>query len=149
MSGIRDNLSLGETAIAQQQRRASRAREASQETMLRDIALVDTQGSAVGQINGLSVLSLGGTMFGRPNRITCRVRPGGGRIIACLKEHQAEASAECQTALARPAKPAGGAKPAAGGQKGPPQACQAEPWRIEPARMLSGSWMIRCWLLNR
>lgn len=75
-----------ETAIAQQRRRASRLREASQDMMLRGVAMVDTQGSAVGQINGLSVMALGGTMFGRPSRITCRVRPGSGRIIDIERE---------------------------------------------------------------
>ncbi len=47
-------------ALAQKIRRASRLREGSREMMLRDIALIDTVGSAVGQVNGLSVLALGG-----------------------------------------------------------------------------------------
>ena len=73
-------------AISEQIRRASRIRERSAETILRDIALIDTTGSRVGQINGLSVMSLGGFAFGRPTRITCRVHPGAGRILDIERE---------------------------------------------------------------
>jgi len=72
--------------IDRQIHRASRLRERGQEMILRDIALIDTAGSRVGQINGLSVLSLGGFAFGRPTRITCRVRPGSGRIVDIERE---------------------------------------------------------------
>ena len=73
-------------AIAEQIRRASRVRERTAEMILRDIALIDTFGSRVGQINGLSVMSLGGFAFGRPTRITCRVHPGAGRILDIERE---------------------------------------------------------------
>jgi len=73
-------------AIAQQIHRASRLRERSQEMILRDIALIDTAGTRVGQVNGLSVLSLGDYSFGRPTRITCRTRPGGGKIVDIERE---------------------------------------------------------------
>jgi predicted ATP-dependent protease len=75
-----------EQAIAQQRRRASRAEERGREMILRDIALIETSGSSVGQINGLSVLSLAGYSFGRPTRITARVRPGAGRIVDIERE---------------------------------------------------------------
>jgi lon-related putative ATP-dependent protease len=75
-----------EQAVSQQIWRASRLRERSQEMILRDVALIDTAGSRVGQINGLSVLSLGGFSFGRPSRITCRVHPGGGKIVDIERE---------------------------------------------------------------
>jgi lon-related putative ATP-dependent protease len=73
-------------AIVQQIHRVSRLRERSQETILRDIALIETSGSRVGQINGLSVISVGNYAFGRPSRITCRVRPGGGKIVDIERE---------------------------------------------------------------
>ncbi len=73
-------------AIAQQIRRTSRLRERSQEMILRDIALIETSGARVGQVNGLSVLSLGEYSFGRPSRITSRVRPGGGKIVDIERE---------------------------------------------------------------
>ena len=66
-------------AITQQIQRASRLRERSQEMILRDIALIETSGARIGQVNGLSVLSLGDYAFGRPSRISSRVRPGAGK----------------------------------------------------------------------
>ncbi|MGA3401248.1 MAG: AAA family ATPase [Acetobacteraceae bacterium] len=75
-----------EQAIAQQRRRAGRVQERSREMILRDIALIDTTGSRVGQVNGLSVLSLGDHSFGQPSRITCRVRAGSGKIVDIERE---------------------------------------------------------------
>lgn len=73
-------------AIAEQARRASRVQENGRETILRDIALIETAGTRVGQINGLSVYQLGSHSFGTPMRITCRVRPGTGRIVDIERE---------------------------------------------------------------
>jgi predicted ATP-dependent protease len=75
-----------EQAIAQQRRRAARVEERAREMILRDIALIDTEGSSVGQVNGLSVMALAGHAFGRPTRITARVRPGIGRIVDIERE---------------------------------------------------------------
>jgi lon-related putative ATP-dependent protease len=75
-----------EAAIAARLHRAGRIRERAQEMILRDIALIDTAGSRVGQVNGLAVLAIGGLAFGRPSRITCRVRPGAGRILDIERE---------------------------------------------------------------
>ena len=58
----------------------------SQESILQEIALIDTAGSSVGQINGLSVSELGGFSFGRPTRITCQVRPGSGKVVDIERE---------------------------------------------------------------
>ncbi len=73
-------------ALDEQIRRAARLRDRSQESILREIALIDTQGARTGQINGLSVLQLGGFAFGRPSRITCRVRPGSGNVLDIERE---------------------------------------------------------------
>jgi predicted ATP-dependent protease len=75
-----------EEAIAQQRRRAARVEERAREMILRDIALIATTGSSVGQVNGLSVMALAGHAFGRPTRITARVRPGSGRIVDIERE---------------------------------------------------------------
>lgn len=75
-----------EEAIDQQVRRASRIRDLGLEAMLQEVSLIDTSGRCVGQVNGLSVISLGGTAFGRPSRITCRVRPGGGHVVDIERE---------------------------------------------------------------
>jgi len=66
--------------------RASRLRDRAQEAILENVALVDTAGARAGQINGLSVIELGGFAFGRPTRITCRVRPGGGKVLDIERE---------------------------------------------------------------
>ncbi|MGD8806879.1 MAG: ATP-binding protein [Chloroflexota bacterium] len=70
-----------QTAIDAQIRRASRIKDRMQEAILRETILVDTSGEKVGQINGLSVLMLGNFAFGRPSRITARVRMGKGEVI--------------------------------------------------------------------
>ncbi len=67
-------------------RRAARLRDRTQETILEKVALIDTVGTHVGQINGLSVTELGGFSFGRPTRITCQVRPGSGKVVDIERE---------------------------------------------------------------
>jgi predicted ATP-dependent protease len=57
-------------AVAARIRRAARLRDRAQEAILEKVALIDTTGAHVGQINGLSVIELGGFAFGRPTRIT-------------------------------------------------------------------------------
>ena len=73
-------------AIDEQIQRADRLRDRAQETINRGIVLVDTEGAKVGQINGLSVLQLGSFSFGRPSRITARVRMGSGRVTDIERE---------------------------------------------------------------
>ena len=53
-------------ALTERIRRMSRLRDRTQESILEQVALVDTAGSHVGQVNGLSVIELGGYSFGRP-----------------------------------------------------------------------------------
>ena len=66
--------------------RASRLRDRSQESIERGIVMIDTTGEKIGQINGLAVLKLGTTAFGRPSRITARVRMGQGRVTDIERE---------------------------------------------------------------
>lgn len=70
-----------QTAIDAQIRRSDRLRERSYEMIGRNILLIDTDGAKVGQVNGLSVIGLGGFSFGRPSRITAKVRLGRGEVI--------------------------------------------------------------------
>lgn len=56
---------------------------------------IDITGTKVGQINGLSVLSLGDIMFGIPARITCTTSLGRGGVIAI--EREAELSGPIHT----------------------------------------------------
>ena len=73
-------------AVEEHIQRADRLRDRSQETIDRNIVMIDTDGSKVGQINGLSVLQLGDFAFGRPSRITARVRMGQGRVTDIERE---------------------------------------------------------------
>jgi len=66
--------------------RAGRLRERVQEQIKRGIVLIDTDGTKVGQINGLSVISLGTFSFGQPSRITARARLGKGEVIDIERE---------------------------------------------------------------
>ncbi|WP_240790173.1 Lon protease family protein [Roseomonas sp. HF4] len=73
-------------AIEEQRRRLERPQLLTKEAILRGIALIDTTGARVGQVNGLSVVGLGNLAFGRPMRITARVRPGSGQILDIERE---------------------------------------------------------------
>jgi predicted ATP-dependent protease len=73
-------------AEREQMRRHDRLREKSREAVSRDILLIDSEGAKVGQVNGLSVLSLGAYSFGHPNRITARIRLGPGRVVDIERE---------------------------------------------------------------
>ena len=73
-------------AIDAQIRRNARIRERSHEQILRETTLIDTDGEVVGQVNGLSVLQLGEFAFGKPSRITARVRPGRGEVLDIERE---------------------------------------------------------------
>ena len=75
-----------ERAINEQIVRVSRIRELEKLMIIRNIELIDTAGAQIGQVNALSVMALGGYMFGKPTRITCSVRPGAGRIIDIERE---------------------------------------------------------------
>jgi lon-related putative ATP-dependent protease len=66
--------------------RSDRMRDHALESINRDIVMVDVTGDKVGQINGLAVLQLGEFAFGRPSRITARVRMGSGRITDIERE---------------------------------------------------------------
>ena len=61
--------------------RLSRPRERMQEEMSRGTISIATRGVAIGQVNGLSVIDLGGFAFARPSRITARVRLGEGTVV--------------------------------------------------------------------
>jgi predicted ATP-dependent protease len=68
-------------AIDAQVYRVSRAEDRLREAVLRRTLRVETEGVQVGQINGLAVLALGGYGFGRPSRISARVRMGKGEVV--------------------------------------------------------------------
>ena len=73
-------------AIAAQIHRADRIRERTMEQITRGTVLIDNDGAKVGQVNGLSVLSIGTFAFGKPSRISATVRVGAGRVIDIERE---------------------------------------------------------------
>ena len=75
-----------EKAVEQQLWRASRLRERSHKMITRGTVAIRTEGFQVGQVNGLSVLSLGHYAFGQPSRITATARPGGGQVVDIERE---------------------------------------------------------------
>lgn len=60
------------------------------ESMLSDIkeghTLIDTQGEAIGKVNGLTVLHVGDTSFGSPARITATVYAGSDGVLDIERE---------------------------------------------------------------
>jgi predicted ATP-dependent protease len=75
-----------EQTIATRIRRADQVRERLQESILRNIHLIDTDGSKVAQINGLAVAQLGKYAFGFPSRITATARLGDGKVVDIERE---------------------------------------------------------------
>jgi len=73
-------------AIESRVRRSSRLRDRTHQEILRETILIDTKGKAVGQVNGLAALQIGGFVFGRPSRITARVALGSGKVIDIERE---------------------------------------------------------------
>ena len=73
-------------AVDSQIYRASRVRERLMEEVLAGTVLIDSEGEKVGQVNGLSVIELAQFTFGRPTRITARVRMGKGEVIDIERE---------------------------------------------------------------
>ncbi len=76
-----------ERAVTSQHERVGRLRERVLEEIQRGTFLIDTAGSKIGQINGLSVYLNGRrSAFGRPSRITAKVRLGKGQLIDIERE---------------------------------------------------------------
>jgi predicted ATP-dependent protease len=75
-----------EEAISRERRRHGQLQERMGEQVVRGIRLIDTDGSKVAQVNGLSVLQLGSHSFGAPTRITATARLGSGKVIDIERE---------------------------------------------------------------
>ncbi|MEZ5511498.1 MAG: ATP-binding protein [Gammaproteobacteria bacterium] len=75
-----------QAAIDGRIRRSDRMRISYLESIRRGTIMIDTQGSRVGQVNGLTVVSLGGFDFGFPTRITATARLGSGKVVDIQRE---------------------------------------------------------------
>ena len=77
-----------QAALDAQLRRGDRIYRRMQEEIARRTIRIETDGEVVGQINGLSVISLGALAFGNPTRITAQVRMGRGEVVDIEREVQ-------------------------------------------------------------
>lgn len=73
-------------AIDAQIDRSDRIRERVHEQIVNGTVMIDVDGAKVGQVNGLSVLTMGNFAFGQPSRLTARVRLGQGNVIDIERE---------------------------------------------------------------
>lgn len=75
-----------EKAIEKRIFRSNLYEEQIRELAEKNILWIETEGSKVGQINGLSILMTGDYEFGKPNRITATVSVGREGVVALERE---------------------------------------------------------------
>jgi len=68
--------------------RSKLIQEKIEEMIKRGLILIDTEGEAVGQVNGLSVIGLGDFSFGRPSRVTASIGLGREGVTDIEREAQ-------------------------------------------------------------
>ncbi|MFZ2314993.1 MAG: ATP-binding protein [Gammaproteobacteria bacterium] len=73
-------------ALAAKTHRMDRSRELYYEDINRDFIIIKTKGSAIGQVNCLSVRRVGNFSYGHPTRVTARVGVGAGKLIDIQRE---------------------------------------------------------------
>ena len=73
-------------AIMEKIERSDRIKDKMYEAIERGTILIETEGSAIGQINGVAVLDFGNFSFGHPSRITALTRLGKGGVINIERE---------------------------------------------------------------
>jgi lon-related putative ATP-dependent protease len=66
--------------------RVNRVEERMREMTLEDTIIVNTEGTKVGQINGLAVLDFGDYSFGKPSRITAKTFTGKAGVVNIERE---------------------------------------------------------------
>ena len=72
--------------------RSNRVAEEIRELIANGTILVDIDGKKIGQVNGLSVMEIGGYAFGRPSRVTASVGMGQAGIINIERESRLSGS---------------------------------------------------------
>jgi lon-related putative ATP-dependent protease len=73
-------------AIEEKHYRSNLIQEKIREMIKDGTMLIDTAGNVIGQVNGLSVLSLGDYSFGKPSRVTVSIGMGKAGIIDIERE---------------------------------------------------------------
>lgn len=75
-----------ERAVTERERRVNLPEEKIQELIRDGVVMIDTAGTVVGQVNGLSVYDLGDHAFGAPTRITATTSVGRSGVINIERE---------------------------------------------------------------
>jgi len=73
-------------AIQHKEYRSNRIEQRIREMIDDGTIMIDTDGEAVGQVNGIAVLQLGDYTFGKPSRITARTYMGKGGVVNIERE---------------------------------------------------------------
>jgi len=89
----KDNASLVagrhvDMAVEERRFRHSLPDERIRELIDNGTIMIDVEGVVIGQVNGLSLYSLGDVTFGKPSRITCKTFLGRGGVINIERESQ-------------------------------------------------------------
>ena len=88
-----------EKALAERKNRVKKYDEKYTEMIKDRVLLIDTKGSKVGQINGLTVMSIGDYTFGKPVRITANTYTGKSGIINIEREVELSGSSHSKGIL--------------------------------------------------
>jgi len=75
-----------QSAIDAHRHRASQLQEQLREEILKGRIRIETEGTQLAQVNGLSVIQLGDYAFGAPTRISATARMGSGELIDIERE---------------------------------------------------------------
>jgi ATP-dependent Lon protease len=75
-----------EQAVRERFERVSLIERRIQEMIEEGTLMIDTEGSVVGQVNGLSVYDMGQFLFGKPTRITARTAMGRAGVVNIERE---------------------------------------------------------------
>lgn len=73
-------------AICEWRYRSNQVEEQLRKDMLNGTLMIDTSGAIVGQVNGLTVTSMGDYDFGQPSRITARTFVGRAGLVSIERE---------------------------------------------------------------
>ncbi len=73
-------------AIQEKIERSDRIKDRIYEAIQRGTILIQTEGNAVGQVNGVAILDLGNFSFGHPSKITALTRLGKGGVVNIERE---------------------------------------------------------------
>ncbi|OUS27679.1 ATP-dependent protease [Gammaproteobacteria bacterium 45_16_T64] len=86
-------------AIDAREYRNSRLSEQVREQILDGTIVISTTGVATGQMNGLSIIEVGESVFGCPSRITASVHPGNNGVVDIEREVELGQSAHSKGVL--------------------------------------------------